>query len=417
MPTRLYYFLDRLRSGYWFLPLAFSLGAVMLARILLALDAAIPDEALAHSPFLYIGPAETERNTLLTVATTTLGVAGVVFSLTTVPLSVAASQYGSRLLRNFLRDKTTQVTLSAYFATFVYCLAVLFTLSPQGEIPNLPHIATTGALGLALACFALLVFFIHNVAASLQAPVVIDEVADEVERAIAAFAVPSPESSEHLPPPRGPEVISRATGYIQALDDQALVALATEQSTVIELRVQAGSYVGEGEVIGWGVGNVVLRHLVINSQRLPNQDIEFGLNQLVEIAVRAMSPAINDPFTAINCLDRLGVLLSHTLRHGLPSPTRTDASGTLRLVRPVPTFESLCGAAFHLIRQYSRGCAEVLIRIVDALRFVSEHAPLTPEQHEVLVAHARAVEVEAASLPNPADRERVLERCANFLIE
>jgi uncharacterized membrane protein len=417
MPTRLYYLVDRLRSGYWFLPLAFSLGAVVLARILLALDAAIPDETLAHNPFLYIGPAETERNTLLTVATTTLGVAGVVFSLTTVPLSVAASQYGSRLLRNFLRDKTTQVTLSAYFATFVYCLAVLFTLSPQGEIPNLPHIATTGALGLALACFALLVFFIHNVAASLQAPVVIDEVADEVERAIAAFGVPVPESGAPQAPPRGPEVISRATGYIQALDDQALVVLATQHSTVIELRVQAGSYVGEGEVIGWGVGNEVLRHLVINSQRLPNQDIEFGLNQLVEIAVRAMSPAINDPFTAINCLDRLGVLLSHTLRHGLPSPTRTNPSGTLRLIRPVPTFESLCGAAFHLIRQYSRGCAEVLIRIVDALRFVSEHTALTPEQHQVLVAHARAVQADAESLPNPADRERVLECCANFLIE
>lgn len=177
MPTRLHYLWDRLRSSYWFLPIALSVVAIGLARLLLALDAAIPDERLAHSPFLYIGPAETERNTLLTIATTTLSVAGVVFSLTTVPLSVAASQFGSRLLRNFLRDTTTQLTLAAYFATFVYCLTVLFTLTPEGEVPNLPHIATTGALGLALGCFVLLVFFVHNVAASLQAPVVIDEVA------------------------------------------------------------------------------------------------------------------------------------------------------------------------------------------------------------------------------------------------
>ena len=419
MPTRLHYYLDHLRSGYWFLPLAFSVGAVVLARVLLALDAALPDAALAHNPFLYIGPAETERNTLLTVATTTLSVAGVVFSLTTVPLSIAASQYGSRLLRNFLRDTITQVTLAAYFGTFVYCLAVLFTLSPEGDIPNLPHIATTGALALALACFALLVFFIHNVAASLQAPVVIDEVADDVERAIAAFALPSIHELP-IPTPEGTPLVARTTGYVQAIDDARLIQLATEHSTQVQLRVQPGDYVGDGETIGWvqeGLAGDPLRFIVIGSQRLPNQDIEFGLNQLVEIAVRAMSPAINDPFTAINCLDRLGVLLSHTLRHGLPSPCRTDATGTLRLVRPVPTFESLCGAAFHLIRQYSRGCAEVLIRIVDALVFVSEHATLTPEQCGVLRAHAQAVQAEATSLPNLADRERVLERCANFLIE
>jgi uncharacterized membrane protein len=416
MPTRLHYLWDRLRSSYWFLPLAFSLGAIVLARLLLALDAAIPDEALAHSPFLYIGPAETERTTLLTVATTTLGVAGVVFSLTTVPLSVAASQFGSRLLRNFLRDTTTQVTLAAYFATFVYCLAVLFTLAPQGELPNLPHIATTGALALALICFALLVFFVHNVAASLQAPVVIDEVADDVEKAIATFASAAPECAcPELP--QSPPLCCLRTGYVQAIDDAALIRLASAQSTVIRLRVQPGSYVGKGETLGWGGGEEALRCIVVGSQRLPNQDIEFGLNQLVEIAVRAMSPAINDPFTAMNCLDRLGVLLTHALQHGLPPQTRAGADGALRLTRPVPTFDSLCDAAFSLVRQYSRGCAEVLVRIIDALAFVARHATLTPEQEETLRRHAHAVLNEAQGLPNPVDRARVEERCQRFLIE
>jgi uncharacterized membrane protein len=413
MSTRLHHLWDRLRSSYWFLPLAFSLGAIVLARLLLALDAAIPDSALAHSPFLYIGPAETERSTLLMVATTTLSVAGVVFSLTTVPLSVAASQFGSRLLRNFLRDTTTQITLAAYFGTFVYCLAVLFTLAPQGEIPNLPHIATTGALALALACFAILVFFVHNVAASLQAPVVIDEVADDVERAIAAFALPKAElpfEQTNL----GEPFLARTSGYVQAIDDAALIRHAAEQGTVIQLRVQPGSYVGEGEILGWGASDDVLTMILIGSQRLPNQDIEFGLNQLVEIAVRAMSPAINDPFTAINCLDRLGVLLTHALKHGLPPQTRANAAGTLCLIRPVPTFDSLCGAAFHLIRQYSRGCAEVLIRIVDALIFIRDHAPLSAENLHTLERHAHAVLTEASTLSNPVDRERVESKCHSF---
>lgn len=213
--------------------------------------------------------------------------------------------------------------------------------------------------------------------------------------------------------------MARQTGFVQAVDDAALIRLAATHNTVIVLRIQPGSYVGEGETVGWanGAPSDALKAIVIGSQRLPNQDIEFGLNQLVEIAVRAMSPAINDPFTALNCVHRLGVLLFHALRHGLPPRTRTDSHGQLRLVRPTPSFDALCDAAFHLIRQYSRGCAEVLIGVVDALDFVATHAPLTDTERVTLLRHVQAVHEEAIGLPHPADRERVTERCQKFLIE
>jgi uncharacterized membrane protein len=407
MSARWHYSWDRLRSSYWFVPLAAALGAVVLARGIVALDGIVPDGAIENSPFVYVAGADSERATLLTIATTTLGTAGIVFSLAAVPLSVAASQYGSRLLRNFLRDIPTQAALGAFCGTFAYCLTTLFSLPPEGkDVTNLPHLAVTGALGLALLCFVALVFFVHHVGASLQAPIVIDEVADDLEKALSAH------HGHGRTLPCGP-LDATETGYVQAIDFAALIEAAARANTTLTLTVGPGSYIGAGEALAQGsdtLGPAVQRAMVIGSQRIPTQDIGFGILQLVEVAVRAMSPAINDPLTAINCLERLGVLLARISREGAPAAERRDSGGVVRVSWPAPTLEQLTETAFSLIRQYGRGCTEVLIALLGALERLSDAG--APE----LAAHHAALVVSDAKdgLPNPTDIARVEAYAARF---
>ena len=370
---------------------------------MLALDAAIPDAALEGSPWVYIGGAESERATLLTIATTTLSTAGIVFSLAVVPLSVAAGQYGSRLLRNFLRDVPTQAALGAFCGTFTYALTVLFSLPPEGkDIQNLPHLAVTGSLALALLCFVALVFFVHHVGASLQAPVVIDEVADDLERALHVHYGIAPQR------PGTDAILSAHTGYVQAIDLEALADAARRGGVVLALKVGPGSYIGAGELLADGppaLAESVRRAVRIGCQRIPTQDIEFGVLQLVEVAVRALSPAINDPLTGINCLERLGVLLALLAREGTPSPEVLDRSGAARVTWPAPTLEGLTGTALSLIRQYGRGNAEVLLALAGALSRLD--AAGTDEARRVAGAHAAALRGERETLSNPADRARL----------
>lgn len=400
MSARWHYSWDRLRSSYWFVPLTAALGAAVLSRGMVTLDAAVPDSAIEQSAFVYVAGIDSERATLLTIATTTLGTAGIVFSLAAVPLSVAASQYGSRLLRNFLRDIPTQAALGAFCGTFAYCLTTLFSLPPEGKnVTNLPHLAVTGALALALLCFVALVFFVHHVGASLQAPIVIDEVADDLEKALAAHHGHERTTSY------GP-LDAVDTGYVQAVDFAALVEAAAKANATLSLTVGPGSYIGAGEPLAEGpdsLGPALQRAVVIGSQRIPTQDISFGILQLVEVAVRAMSPAINDPLTAINCLERLGVLLARIAREGAPSSEWTDTSGTVRVSWPAPTLEQLSDTAFSLIRQYGRGCTEVLLAMLGALERIARAGAT-----ELAARHVHQIVREAQTgLTDPEDRVRV----------
>jgi uncharacterized membrane protein len=437
MRVRLIHLLDLLTAGYWFLPLLMSVGAVLLAVLCLAIDAAIPDAALANNPFLYVADADAERSTLLSVGTVTLGTAGVVFSLTTVPLTVAASQFGSRLLRNFLRDRITQVVLSMYFATFIYCMVVLFSIPNRPEIAELPHIATTVSLLMALTSFCLLVYFIHHIGVSLQAPTVIAEVGDELRRAIeyhakigeaTGAAGDEPKSSEAFAEiaaqveQEGTVLNANKTGYVHAIAIDELTTLAAERDIILRLLRQAGDFLTEDSPLAvfWPsssepspeevteVQDAVNNAYLVGYQRIPTLDVEFAVNQLVEIAVRALSPAINDPFTAMTCLDRLGIELARFAAVCHATPYRFDNVGRLRVILEAADFSRLTDAAFHQIRQYGRGNAEVLSRLLDALLLASSGSGLS-EERAALLRHARLVEEETNTdgLPNPYDRERV----------
>ena len=389
---------DTLSSTLWFVPAVMTAASMGLAAGVVALDRATPLHAGWF--FLYSGGPEGARSVLATTAGSMITVAGVAFSATMVALSFASSELGPRLLRNFMKDRGNQVVLGTFIATFVYCLLVLRTVSESPE-QFVPHFGVTVGLALALASLVVLIYFIHHVARTLQADYIIGVVARELDHAI-EFLYPGG-LGDDAPPDRIPEMKERerelrnqrpaqvclsASGYVHALDVDVLMKLATKHDLVIRILSRPGRYVHDGTPVAevWPAANVddtiqkkVRSAFMLGRTRTSQQDVEFAVNQLVEVAVRALSPGINDPFTAITCIDRLSTALLHLMRRDFPTRFRVDGAGTLRVIADRPDFAGVTDAAFHQIRQSGASMPAVAIRLLESLSLLLEHA--TTDQH------------------------------------
>jgi len=209
-------------------------------------------------------------------------------------------------------------------------------------------------------------------------------------------------------------------GYIQFINGEALMALAIQEDVIIRLERGPGHYIVAScpLVLVWP-GNRITGQLAdrlnsafaLGNQRTDGQDIEFVVNQLVEIAVRALSPGVNDPFTAMTCVDRLGSALCRLVQRDMPSPFRHDSQDQLRIIAPVVTFSDLTDAAFNQIRQYSRSSAAVTIRLLETLAVVAGFAHRI-EDRATLLRHAEMIARGASEgLPEGEDRRAVEERC------
>ena len=373
---------DRLRSSFWFLPSIMAGGAFALAFATVALDEAVTDEWLQAQAWAYTGGAEGASSVLETIAGSMITIAGVVFSMTLVALSLASSQLGPRLLRNFMRDTANQVVLGTFVATFVYCLLVLRTIRRADEIAFVPHLSVTIGVLFALVSLGVLIYFIHHVSVSIQADEVVahvgSELAEGVERLFPERLGPAHSAPAGEPHPAAglPEafdrearaVEARSDSYIQLIDADALMRLAAEHDVVLRVERRPGQYVVTGSPLvtvspGHRVtekfAGRVISAFAFGNQRTSAQDIEFAILQLVEIAVRALSPGINDPFTAVACVDRLGSGLCRLVRREMPSPYRFDGQDRLRVVATPITFPQIVDAAFNQIRQHARASAAV----------------------------------------------------------
>ena len=384
---------DRLKVSFWFAPALMALGAVLLAWAMYWVDSLIPNEALQNSRFVLAGTAGEMRSGLLSIAGTVLATAGVVFTLLTLPLSTVAAQYGSRLLRLFLGDRTTQLVLGMFVATFVYCIAAALSIPPVEVEPESPQLTATLGLYLMLATFATLILLVQHISTMLQAPNIAAaagaELLEVVRAANTAEVTDGDDSQGGLatsadvqgaPGPQaeteGYPVHVSSTGYIQYIDPEILLTLARDKDLVIRLLHKPGRFVGSGAVVAlvWPAGRVdaqldklLRRAFQIGSGRTPTQDIEYAVNQLTEMAVRAMSPAINDPFTAMTCLDHLGDGLVTFIRQGENGSHYYDRDGRLRLVLEPVTFAELLGAAFDMLRHASCDNASVLLHMLKVI--------------------------------------------------
>ena len=434
---------DRLKVSFWFTSAIMALAAVLLAWFMYWLDGRIPNEALQSSRFVLAGTANEMRSVLLSFAGTVLATAGVVFTLLTLPLSTVAAQYGSRLLRLFLGDRTAQIVLGMFVATFVYCMAAALSIPPAAVERQAPQLTATVGLYLMLATFATLILLVQHVSTMLQAPniaaaagadlleVVRAEIAqDGTHNADGMSGLESLLGAEDIPQakaePEGYSVRVIDTGYIQYIDPAAILALAREKNLVVRLLHQPGHFVRAGAVVTrvWPAGQVdkqiaklIRRAYQIGNVRTPTQDIEYAVNQLTEMAVRAMSPAINDPFTAMTCLDHVGAGLVEFVRSGDKGSQYFDADGRLCLVLEPVTFAALLSAAFDMLRHASCDNPSVLLHMLEVIDVIGQETQ-APEARRQLLCHVSLILTESqAGALIEQDRQLIAQRGAALSIK
>jgi uncharacterized membrane protein len=429
--TRARHFWEIVTSSYWFVPSLMMLAGAGLALGLGALDVDLAARGARLRWVEGVGP-EGARLLLSTLAASVITVSGVGFSITMVTLTQASNQFGPRLLRNFMRDTGNQVVLGTWVGTFIYAILVLRTVQTGDGRVYVPHASVSAALALALACIMALVYFIHHMSFSLQAPQVVAGVGRELDRVIDRMfprrlgqggARPVREQG-HPALPSGFDLDARPvgaprSGYVQAVDDAVLMQAAGERDLLLRLALRPGNFVIEGNPLlrVWPPARAtsdleatLQRAFLIGTQSTPEQDVEFAVDQIEEIALRAMSPGFNDTFTAIHCLDWLAAGLARIAGEELPSPYRYDAQGALRVITPVSTFDGLTDAAFNQIRQFGRDKAAVMIRLLEVIADLAARLR-TEEQREALRRHARlACEEALAALPSAHDRADVEDR-------
>jgi uncharacterized membrane protein len=424
MRAHLRYLWYRLTASLWLVPAAMILGAVVLAFAMLTLGRVVPWAWAEKLGWLLPVGAAGSRQVLATIAGSMITVASLVFSMTLVTLTLAASQLGPRLIARFMRDRINQVVLGTFLATFVYALLILQTVTDAGDEAAVPHLAVLVALLLTLASLGWLIFFIHHVAESIQADSVIALVSEELSRAIRRRfpeigpARPLPLETpflDRLAAPAG-VVAGRASGYVQAIDARALLRSATRDGLLIQIEARPGDFVVAGaplllvwprERLSEELARTLAEPVVIGPKRTSAQDIDFAISALVEIALRALSPGINDPRTAIGCIDRLTQALVEISQLAEPPTLVPDDDGALRLIIKPARFAEVIAAAFDPIREAGRNHAWILGRLAEVLAVLASFAR-SAGQHATLARQAAVLESVCRAAPlDDAGRERV----------
>lgn len=418
MRARFQAWLEELGDQFWLRPAVLVLTCLMLAQGAIWLESTALGDS-GPKAWGYSGGAEGARTLLSAVASSAIGVAGTIFSITIAALSLASGQMGPRLLRNFIRDGRNQLALGVFVGTFAYALVVLRTVRTVEEQAFVPHAAVTGAIVLALACVATLVWFVHHVATSINVETVVDSIHADFVHALKVTALDAPGLTPIDPDGPGEPVSASSSAYLQAVDARALADWAAEVDAVVRLRARPGDYVPPGQPVAdvhpprEGARGALDRALAFGHQPTKLQDLEYAVRQLNEIAVRALSPGTNDPFTAGSVIERFGDVLCRLASRHLPTGV-TARDGTVRVLVPVTGYRGLCDAMFHTIRQSAEGSAFVLIRLIDVLTKVVE-VERAVDRVAVLRDHAAlARETATASLKDRAALADLEERWARF---
>ena len=381
--------LIELRSSLWFLPTLIVLGSGVLAVAFIELDSRLSFKLLTNFPRLFGAGAEGSRGMLSSIAGSMITVASVTFSITIVALSQASSQYSSRILRNFMRDRGNQAVLGVFLGVFTYCLFVLRAIRGGDEGQFIPSLSVFGALVLALVAIGFLIFFIHHVASLLQASNVIAAAAHETVQTIDRL-FPESLRDDGSEPAAGPEsnnlpeqerqiiIPAPKTGYIQSHDEEAFFDLACSSQSVFRMHVGIGEFAAfDSPLVSVYSSSFMDEKLVkniqatysINSLRTIEQDAGFGIRQIVDIALKALSPGVNDTTTAITCIDYL-TAINLRLANRRIAHARVFEDGRLRVIVKGPSFERFVGESFDEIRANARGNATVILHLLHSLKTI-----------------------------------------------
>ena len=409
-----------LRTNLWLMPAIEVGAAVILFACTYALDRAAYDGVFAVPGWALSGGPDVARTVLTSIAAAVITVIGVVFSIVIVALTLTSTQFGPRMLRNFIRDRGTQLTLGTFVATFVYAVLALGSVGQGSHGAFVPHISVTVTLALMLADLAVLIYFLHHIARQIQLPEVIAGIARDLQQAIELHAGDSAEGRGDATEATllivglggGGVVSAPRSGYLQYIEHRTLVAIATEADAVIHVLFRAGHFIVAGQQYAsvWpaDAASIVVRELaaahVTGPYRTLAQDVSFGVDQLVEICIRALSTAVNDTFTALTCIDWIGDSLCKVAGRWQPTRVYRDTAGAVRVITTEATWERLVQRACDKVRQASAGMPAVMIRQLGALAKVVERTPAGHER-QVLLDQADMIErLSAATVGEAADR-------------
>jgi uncharacterized membrane protein len=432
MKTKVSKLLDSLHSSFWFIPTLMVGLAILLSFLTIRIDRSADTDIIGALGWAYALGPNGSRAILSAIAGSMVSVATTAFSITIVALQLASSQFGSRLLRNFMKDTGNQVVLGTFISTFVYSLMVLRTINGVAANEFVPHIAVTCGIGLAIASIGVLIYFIHHSATSIQVDRVVSKVGCELDKTIdrlfpiqlgrgaskhqqeaSISGIPANFERDACP------IQSSSSSYIQAIDADQLMQIATKENLLLQLQHRPGDFVVKGSPLALIYPTVsvckklvelINNTVVLGSQRTDQQDVEFSINQLVEIAVRALSPGINDPFTAIRCIDQLSAALCHLACKEIPSTYRYDDENKLRVIAKSVTFVDALDAAFNQIRQYGQTSVAVTMRLLEAIAVI---APFTHTKADraALLRHANTIDRGSQEkIAEELDRKDIKER-------
>lgn len=401
---------SELKATFWFIPVILILTSILLAIGLVYIDGRISFSKDGLARFFFVNSPDSARSILSTISGAMMGVAGTVFSITLVALTLASSQFGPRLIKNFMYVRLNQVVLGAYISTYLYCLLVLNAVKEGNDYTFIPSISILVAIIAAIMNIILLIIFIHQIAISLQADKVIADISDFISEQVETLF------PEKLGEVKGSEenmdisaaissyqrrisLKSPTSGYLQYIDSDALMEIIIRNDSLLELYQRPGAHLVKGLEIGLLYSNSnlekealqkIFQKFVIGKTKTAQQDLEFSIHQMVEIASRALSPGINDPYTAIACIDNLTATMSYLAQAKFPSKYRYDEEGNLRIIADALEFEGVLDAAFNQIRQFSGGSPAVIIRLMEALTTIGRFTT-DGNQKKSVIRHAEMV--------------------------
>jgi len=388
---------------------------VLGALVMLYIDKQFNSDDLKSFAILLPENASSARNVLSVIAGAMIGVAGTVFSITLVVLTLAASQFGPRLLRNFMYVTLNQIVLGLYISTFIYALIILNAVEGAENYKFIPRFSVLVALISTFVSLVYLIIFIHGVSVSIQPSTILTDLRQELERSIAKI-YPNEVGSdatffneENVAALKkkyaySKEIRNKKSGYVAYIDIDKIVEIAEERDVLFEINCKPGDFIVSRESLGNVYFNSpdgkealdVTNYFNFEKSKTVFQDTEFAIHQIVEVACKALSPGINDPYTAINCIDNLTSVLSVATSLNFPSAFRTNKVGELILVAQTNTFSGFINAAFTQIRQFSGTVPAVLNRLMESLITIKKLAH-NESQLNILSKHANNIMEEAQS--------------------
>jgi uncharacterized membrane protein len=384
MLTKLHHWWLEVRLSFWFVPSLIVVVSIVIAVALIEVDSTGIDRWLVRWPRLFGAGADGARGMMSTIAGSMMTVVGVTFSMILVVLTLASSQYTSRILRNFTRSRVTQVVLGVFAGIFTYSLIVLRTIRGGDEGAFVPSLAVFFGFVMALGGVVALMFFIHHIASSIQASTIIASVAQETITAMDRLFPeqlgqgPGEDDDEQSLRPlaqrKWQAVPSEESGYIQSVNNAVILRLARDGNTIVRMEHGIGEFVVQNtKLFSLALEDppdqktmaALLAAFSISSHRTVEQDVAFGIRQIVDVALKALSPGITDTTTAVMCVDYLTAILARIAPRPIPSTHRYE-EGELRVIAKGPSFESLLAESFDQIRSSAKGDVAILSRMLDA---------------------------------------------------